>query len=204
MVKNTKVYIVLGLTICVTGLILAISGFVLWRDVFNFDKPVIGDEVQIPIIALPNTEVEVVAVEEKTVLPFTVKAKKVVLFFDKNLQEDQANQAIVEYEGVYRPSLGTVYTYDGKAFDAVAMNSGTVEKVYDDALLGKTIILKCKNASIYYQGLNKSVVKEGDVVKQGDVLGVAGNSVYHENLGIHMLVSAKVNNQYVNIESLIK
>ena len=204
MMNNTKVHIVLGLTICVTSLILLIGGFMLWEDVFTFDQPVVSDEIKAPIIALPNTDVEVVATEEKTILPFTVNAKKALLFFDKSLSEDQLNQAVVEYEGVYRPNLGTVYTYEGKAFEAVAMNSGTVEKVYTDSLMGNTVILKCKDAYIYYQGLNTVAVSEGQEVKQGMVIGVAGNSVYHEDLGVHLLVSAKVNNQYVNIESLIK
>ena len=83
--KNTKVYVVLGLTICVTSLILLIGGFMLWEDVLDFDIPVVDTDVEIPVIHLPDTTKEVVKVEEGMVLPFTVNAKKTMLFFDKEL-----------------------------------------------------------------------------------------------------------------------
>ena len=81
--KNTKVYVVLGLTICVTSLILLIGGFMLWDDVLNFDSPVVDTNIEIPVINLPDTTKEVVKVEENMLLPFMVNAKKSLLFFDK-------------------------------------------------------------------------------------------------------------------------
>lgn len=202
--KNTKVYVVLGLTICVTSLILLIGGFMLWDDVLNFDSPVVDANIEIPVINLPDTTKEVVKVEENMLLPFMVNAKKSLLFFDKELSDDQLNQAVIEYDGVYRPNLGNVYTYDGKAFEAVACKSGVIENVYADPLLGNTVILNCDDVLISYQGLASTAVKKGETVKQGEILGVAGNSVYYEDCGVHVFVSAKVNNQYVDIESLLK
>ena len=202
--KNTKVYVVLGLTICVTSLILLIGGFMLWEDVLDFDIPVVDTDVEIPVIHLPDTTKEVVKVEEGMVLPFTVNAKKTMLFFDKELSDEQLNQAVIAYDGVYRPNLGNVYTYDGKAFEAVAVKSGVIENVYVDPLLGNTVILNCDNVLISYQGLASTAVKKGVAVKQGDVLGVAGNSEYYKECGVHVFVSAKMNNQYVDVESLLK
>ena len=202
--KNTKVYVVLGLTICVTSLILLIGGFMLWEDVLDFDIPVVDTDVEIPVIHLPDTTKEVVKVEEAMVLPFTVNAKKTMLFFDKELSDEQLNQAVIAYDGVYRPNLGNVYTYDGKAFEAVACKSGVIENVYVDPLLGNTVILNCDNVLISYQGLASTAVKKGVAVKQGDVLGVAGNSEYYKECGVHVFVSAKMNNQYVDVESLLK
>lgn len=202
--KNTKVYVVLGLTICVTSLILLIGGFMLWDDVLNFDSPVVDANIEIPVINLPDTTKEVVKVEENMLLPFMVNAKKSLLFFDKELSDDQLNQAVIEYDGVYRPNLGNVYTYDGKAFEAVACKSGVIENVYADPLLGNTVILNCDDVLLSYQGLASIAVKKGETVKQGEILGVAGNSVYYEDYGVHVFVSAKVNNQYVDIESLLK
>ena len=202
--KNTKVYVVLGLTICVTSLILLIGGFMLWDDVLNFDSPVVDANIEIPVINLPDTTKEVVKVEENMLLPFMVNAKKSLLFFDKELSDDQLNQAVIEYDGVYRPNLGNVYTYDGKAFEAVACKSGVIENVYADPLLGNTVILNCDDVLLSYQGLASTAVKKGETVKQGEILGVAGNSVYYEDCGVHVFVSAKVNNQYVDIESLLK
>ena len=127
-----------------------------------------------------------------------------MLFFDKELSDEQLNQAVIAYDGVYRPNLGNVYTYDGKAFEAVACKSGIVENVYADLLLGNTVVLNCDNVLISYQGLASTAVKKGVAVKQGDVLGVAGNSEYYKECGVHVFVSAKMNNQYVDVESLLK
>ena len=113
-------------------------------------------------------------------------------------------EAVIAYDGVYRPNLGNVYTYDGKAFEAVAVKSGVIENVYVDPLLGNTVILNCDNVLISYQGLASTAVKKGAEVKQGDVLGVAGNSEYYKECGVHVFVSAKMNNQYVDVESLLK
>lgn len=202
--KNTKVYVILGLTVCVTSLILLIGGFMLWEDVMNFNVPVVDVPTNDIVIALPDTAKEVVATQEKMILPFVVNATKASMFFDRNLNEDQLNKAVIEYDGVYRPNLGNVYTFQGKSFEAVAVKSGTVENVYVDALMGNTVILTCDEATIIYQGLQEAKVNKGDTVKQGDVIGIAGNSAYYENYGVHVFVGAKVNNQYVDVEDLIK
>ena len=202
--KNTKVYVVLGLSICVTSLILLIGGFMLWEDVLDFDIPVVDLDTNEVVIALPDTTQEVVATPEKMVLPFVVNATKASMFFDRNLSDDQLNKAVIEYDGVYRPNLGNVYTFQGKAFEAVAVKSGTIENVYVDAVMGNTVILTCDEATIIYQGLQEAKVNKGDTIKQGEVIGIAGNSAYYENYGVHVFVSAKVNNQYVNVEDLIK
>lgn len=202
--KNTKVYVILGLTVCVTSLILLIGGFMLWEDVMNFNVPVVDVPTNDIVIALPDTTKEVVATQEKMILPFVVNATKASMFFDRNLNEDQLNKAVIEYDGVYRPNLGNVYTFQGKSFEAVAVKSGTVENVYVDALMGNTVILTCDEATIIYQGLQEAKVNKGDTVKQGDVIGIAGNNAYYENYGVHVFVGAKVNNQYVDVEDLIK
>ena len=203
--KNTKVYVVLGLTICVTSLILLIGGFMLWEDVLDFDVPVVDvEETNDVVIFLPDTTQEVVATQEKMVLPFVVNATKASMFFDRDLKEDQLNKAVIEYDGVYRPNLGNVYTFQGKNFEAVAVKSGTIQDVYEDVLMGNTVILACDEATIVYQGLSDVKVNKGDAIKQGDVVGIAGNSKYYENYGVHVFVGAKVNNQYVDVEDLIK
>ena len=202
--KHTKVHVILGLTICVTSLILLIGGFTLWEDVFNFNIPVVEEEPNEVIIALPETTKEVVATEEKMVLPFVVNATKASAYFDKNLSDEQLEKAVIAYEGIYRPNMGNVYTYKGNAFEAVAVKSGIVENVFADTLMGNTVVLKCNDVDVYYQGLSTVAVNKGDAVTIGDVIGVAGESEYYKQFGIHVFVSAKINNQYVNIESLIK
>ncbi|MDD6468146.1 MAG: M23 family metallopeptidase [Erysipelotrichaceae bacterium] len=205
--KNYKVNLVLVLSICVTALILGIGGWMAWDEAFSkFGFPVIGNPVVDEIIVqLPDIEVDVpvATIEEKAILPFTVNAKRTLSFFDRSLSDDQLKNAVVEYNGVYRPNLGTLYRFDGKAFEAIAILSGTVEQVYLDPLMGNTVVLKHKDAYITYQGLSSVTVKKGMAITQGAVVGVAGESVYHKNQGIHLFVSAKINNQYVNVEKIM-
>lgn len=202
--KHTKVYVILGLTVCVTSLILLIGGFMLWEDVFNFNLPVVEEEPQEVVIGLPDATKEVVATEENMIPPFVVNATKAAMYFDKSLSDEQMDQAVIAYDGIYRPNMGNVYTYKGNAFEAVAVKSGTVENVYTDALMGNTVVLKCNDVDVYYQGLSTVAVNKGQVLARGDVIGVAGESEYYKQYGIHVFVSAKVNNQYVNIESLLQ
>ena len=203
-VKHTKVYVILGLTVCVTSLILLIGGFMLWEDVLNFNIPVVEEDTKEVIIALPDATKEVVSTEEKMILPFTVNATKASMYFDKSLSDEQLEKAVIEYDGIYRPNMGNVYTYQGNAFEAVAVKSGVVQTVYEDPLMGNTVVLKCNDVDIFYQGLSTVVVNKGQAITIGDVIGVAGESAYYKQFGVHVFVSAKINNQYVNLEDLVK
>lgn len=205
--KNYKVNLVLVLSICVTALILGIGGWIAWEDTFSqFGLPVNGEPVLEEIVVhLPDIDVDVpvAVIEEKAILPFTVNAKRTLSFFDRSLSDEQLKQAVVEYNGIFRPNLGTVYSFEGKSFEAIAMVSGTIEQVYMDPLMGNTVVLKCKDAYITYQGLSSVVVKKGLSITRGAVIGIAGESTYHKNQGIHLFVSAKMNHQYLNVENLI-
>jgi stage II sporulation protein Q len=55
-----------------------------------------------------------------------------------------------------------------------------------------------------YQSLDDLKVKEGDEVKQGDVLAMAGRSEMEQSEGIHVHFEVRSNGQSVDPNSLIK
>ncbi len=65
-----------------------------------------------------------------------------------------------------------------KLTPAIAAADGYITAVRDGGLGGKTVSLRPldKNISLYYAHLDKQLVKEGQFVKKGDVVGLVGNT----------------------------
>jgi murein DD-endopeptidase MepM/ murein hydrolase activator NlpD len=65
-----------------------------------------------------------------------------------------------------------------KLTPAIAAADGYVHSVREGGLGGKTVWMKPegRNYSLYYAHLDKQLVKEGQYVKKGDVLGLVGNT----------------------------
>lgn len=65
-----------------------------------------------------------------------------------------------------------------KRTPAIAAVDGYITSVRDGGLGGKTVMLRPvdKNYSLYYAHLDEQLVSEGDFVKQGDTVGLVGNT----------------------------
>ena len=88
--------------------------------------------------------------------------------------------------------ISTDYVFDGDL---------DVSKAYveDDELLGKIIEVKHENNLIsVYQSLSSTDVKQGDTVKQGQILGKSGTSNVEKDLGNHLHFELIDNGQTVN------
>ncbi|GHH98751.1 M23 family metallopeptidase [Neobacillus kokaensis] len=110
-------------------------------------------------------------------------------FYDFNAKAEEREAALVFYNNTYQTNTGIDITMpDGKSFDVTASLSGTVTRVDDqDAVLGNVIVIEHANGIVtQYQSVKEIKVKEGDVVKQGDVLAKAGQSLFNEKAGTHV------------------
>ena len=113
---------------------------------------------------------------------------------DKKLEE-----ALVYFEGVYRPNDGIDYTKDNESFDVYASASGTVIRKENDSLLGWIVTIEHqKGIQTIYQSLDDIKVEKGDQVKQGDVIGKAGNNVYQSTLKKHLHFIVSIDDKTVN------
>ena len=109
-------------------------------------------------------------------------------FYDFNASEEKQEAALVFYNNTYVPHTGVDFTSkDGETFDVVAALSGTVTRVEEDATLGNVIEIEHdKGIVTQYQSVKDVKVKVGDKVKQGQVLAMAGQSLFDEESGTHV------------------
>ena len=104
------------------------------------------------------------------------------------------------YEDTYMQSSGV--SYGGvDNFDVVAILDGTVISVEKDDILGNVVQIQHSNDLIsVYQSLKDVKVKLNDTVKQGTVIGSAGESNIDKSLGNHLYFELINKNSIVNPE----
>lgn len=179
--------------------------YALDADELNDDSQTQQEEQQVTGPTEGNTDSDALPVsrqEEKMIWPVDRSAGiEVVLgYFDDEASEEEQLNAMVEYDRTFHPNQGIDFAHkDGETFDVMAALSGTVASVTKDPLVGNVVELEHDNGLVtVYQGLENVQVKEGDQVKQGEVLGRAGRSIFKQELGIHAHFQVKENGQPVN------
>ena len=89
---------------------------------------------------------------------------------------------------IYSKTLGQWMTHSGvdiaapKGSEVRAVDAGTVKRVYDDDMLGTTVVIEHSNGvTTVYAGLKKEPpVKDGDAVKARDLIGYVGDTAISE------------------------
>ena len=121
-------------------------------------------------------------------------------------------KVIKEYseESVYNKTLNQWQAHTGVDFacdkgdNVYSMGDGEVKRIYNDDLLGKTIIVESSNYTAYYSGMSENVkVEKGSMVKEGDVLGTAGAVPCEDLEESHIHIAVKVDGQFTDVLSLI-
>lgn len=119
-------------------------------------------------------------------------------FYQKDGNEEEQQNAIIEYGDTYLQSSGICYSLD-KTFDVVAIMDGTVIDVKEDELLGKIIEIRHSNDVIsIYQGLSEVSVEKDMNVKSGDMIGVSGASNLFKGAESYLYFELAVNGKLVN------
>lgn len=108
-------------------------------------------------------------------------------FFSSDATAQEQEAALVFYNNIYYQNRGIdLATEDGKSFDVTAALSGNVVKVAKDPALGFVVEVEHdKGVVTHYSSLASVSVKQGDQVKQGAVLGQAGENAYDKDAKIH-------------------
>ena len=126
--------------------------------------------------------------DEKIIRPYTSESVTIYKnFYDKDATEEEKKNSIVYHEGIYMQNSGVDYKSD-EQFDVTSALSGTVTKISDDTLLGKTVEIRNSSEIItLYQSLGEVSVKKGDTVVQGQIIGKSGSCVLNEEVknGLH-------------------
>lgn len=136
----------------------------------------------------------VVKNEEKLNKPYNSDKVKIYKnYYDKDADEETQKNSIIYHDGIYLQNSGVDYEAE-EAFDILSSLSGTVTKITDDTLLGKTVEIKNDNEIVMlYQSLSDISVKKGDTVSQGQIIGKSGTCVLNEDVknGLHFEVYTK-------------
>ncbi|MCC3374126.1 M23 family metallopeptidase [Cohnella sp. REN36] len=127
-------------------------------------------------------------------------------FYDVNGTDDQKAAAMVQYDNQFTPHTAIdLASKDGKAFDVKAAMSGEVVVAEQTPVNGYEVQIKHPNGlTTVYQSLAELKVKKGDEVKQGDLIGAAGQSEMEKSEGVHVHFEVLSNGQSVDPSSLIK
>ena len=150
------------------------------ETIFDNAEPVVNDDV---VITRPYTDPDITVVKD---------------YYDYKADSTKQENSLILYESTYLQNSGI--SFGGKEnFDVTAILDGTVSSVEDDELLGKIIEVKHENNLIsVYQSLSSVNVKQGDTVKQGQVLGKSGTWNVEKDLGNHLHFELIDNGQTVN------
>ncbi|MEH7249384.1 M23 family metallopeptidase [Neobacillus niacini] len=143
-----------------------------------------------------NTALENLKMPVGNPMDTTVKME----FYDDNASEDKQEAALVFYNNTYYEHTGIDFTSkDGETFDVVSALSGTVTRVDEDATLGNVIEIEHdKGIVTQYQSVKDVKVKVGDKVKQGQVIAMAGQSLFDEESGTHVHFEVRKDGVAVN------
>ncbi|MFD1020113.1 peptidoglycan DD-metalloendopeptidase family protein [Thalassobacillus hwangdonensis] len=126
----------------------------------------------------------------------------VTKFYDHQGSDEDQENALVLYENRYYQSTGVDITKNDEAFDVTAALSGTVTEVKEDPLYGNVVqIAHGEDVATVYASLGEIQVEAGAEVKQGDVIGTAGQNVFGQASGVHVHFELRKDGEAVNPEA---
>lgn len=161
-----------------------------------------------PSYAYNDEEAEPV-IDQQEVLRLPVadqnKVEIVTRFYEYDADDEEQKQALIFHNNRYYQSTGIdIVAEDGESFDVLAALSGTVSEVKEDPLLGNVVILVHENdVSTYYASLEDVQVQAGEQIKQGEVIGTAGKSIFGKDHGNHVHFEVRKNEQPMNPETFL-
>ena len=191
--KKNKNYIIPVICVFLISSIIY-SGYKVW-EILSYDNNIIPEsdyvsteskEIIIPTIS--NTNYIIRPYNDSNV-------KAEIPFYNQDGTDKEQQSALIYYENIYMQNTGVMYTSDD-TFNCVSVMDGKIKDIKDDQIMGKIVeIENNKNITTIYQSLSEVNVKVGDIVKQGDVIGVSGKNEItgNEKQALHFEVYNKGN-----------
>ena len=107
-------------------------------------------------------------------------------FYDYKGEEESQENSLVVQDNTYYQNMGIDYV-KSDPFEVVCIAEGTIKEVKEDELVGKVVEIEHKNGLIsIYQSLGEVVVKKGDSISQGQLIGKSGTNEMDKELGNHL------------------
>ena len=212
--KKTLMSGIVSAVLVVLGVVVGATYYYDGNNKVDIPQTVVNNEVEILeyIIVTERIDVEFdpkevsvseVENEKKFIKPLS-NGKVVRRFFDLNNSDEEKLNSIIEYDGVYRPSIAVSYSDNSQASKVVAVCDGVVKSVSVDSLLGNRVIMECDEYTVIYYSVMDVSLKEGQHVKQGEQVGICGENAYDGELGKHVSISVIYDDEYINFERLLE
>jgi murein DD-endopeptidase MepM/ murein hydrolase activator NlpD len=176
-INKRKINIFLIINIIIIFLVIInISDYNLNSLLIDYDDSFVINEV--------NTETK--STTNNTTISASLTSKNYVADLNNWTFPVKSNYAITTYYSSSHKALD-IYSYNGYGTDILAANNGTVITVRTNCSSGNLtcngrrgnyIVINHNNSDYYtvYMHLDKSYVKEGDIVTSGDIIAAMGNT----------------------------
>ena len=152
-----------------------VSILLIGQTIRTFNKEKVDITYVVGKVVEDNSKPVIEVKNDKVIKPFVNEGVVIAKdFYEKDAPEEKQKGSLIYYEGTYMQNSGVLYKADIE-FDIVAVMDGTVTNIKEDNLLG--IVIEIDHNSklkTIYQSLAEAKVKVGDVVKQGDIIGICG------------------------------
>ena len=140
----------------------------------------------------------VLPVDEIVEKPFSVEATMARGYYEQDASLEERMDAMVFYDGTYKCSQGLDFVFNNQEFDVLAASSGIVKDKVVDSIYGLVVTIECASeVEMVYASLKSSSLQVGDEINKGDVIGVAGESIYGSELNAPMLHFRMYKNEQV-------
>lgn len=172
------VYLIAVLSVigCIVLTITSINKYLTKEEKINYSVDGIIKSDTVPVNK--NQEGNVTTDEELIIRPY--KSDKVSIgryFYDFEAEAKDQENAIIFYENTYMQNSGVDYISD-EAFDVICVLDGKVLNVDYNEVLGNIVKVEHeKDIVTVYQGIDKTDLKVGDTLKQGDIIGKSSTSL---------------------------
>ena len=183
---------------------LVIMVFVSLMFVNNIIDERYGDSLNMSYILKDYSDSDVPVIAEKTeeiIKPFNKDNINIEIdFYDKDSNEELQEKSLILYENTYMPNTGILYS-SIEPFDILVTLDGKVTKISKDELLGNVVeITHSNNLITTYYSIDNVNLTEGQVVKQGDVIGTSGKNNISSTSDNMLLFEVSLNGININPE----
>lgn len=149
--------------------------------IFNYDKQfkesIFTTDALIEDTVTVNEEINTTIIKPYNDEKVTVSK----YYYHSKDDNERQTKSLIKYQNIYMPNTGILYSSD-EQFNVLAISDGTITSIKEDEILGYIIEIEHQNNLVtIYQSVSNVVLKEGDSVKQGDVIATSGpNSLENE------------------------
>ena len=196
-IKFQNVFLLIGALLILPLIAIATISQTNLKDDFENETDYVTEEVITDSLPVVNTTTRIID-------PYTDKSVTVgKSYYDYKGEETAQINSILKQEDTYIQNKGIDFVSENK-FEVIAILDGTVQEINEDSEQGKSIEIKHENGFIsVYQSLSEINVKKGDIVNQGQVLGLSGTTELYKELGNHLHFEIYENSIAVNPENYL-